>query len=271
MELDRSIQHGAVVSFAMELLSTDLATYMRSESDRCRRHACRWMAQIALGIESLHEMGIMHRDIKTENILVDARQNVRIADFGLAHVENKPLHRWGEYASEVSGTPQCMAPEMLQNKGMAGDRMKRYGMAVDWWALGCLLFELESKRHQQLFACEKEVYGYVSWTKRHCRLTQIYPKFEGLRPAAASLLQGLLRISPSLRYSIWEIEKHEYFLRRNGTNEFVDAGVRALERAVRPELVPQSMFMADKPIGSIPGTRQRLRFDWKNPKFGVES
>ncbi|KAF9224969.1 kinase-like protein, partial [Gyrodon lividus] len=211
MELERSIQHDTVVSFAMELMSTDLSTYMHFESDRCKRHARRWMAQIALGIESLHEMGIMHRDIKAENILIDCRENVRIADFGLAHMEKKPLRRWGEYASEFSGTLQCMAPEMLRNKEMPVHRMKRYGLGVDWWALGCLLFELESWRHQQLFASEEEVYGYVSWTKRHCHLTQIYPKFEGLRSPVVSLLEGLLRISPSLRYSIRDLEKHEYF------------------------------------------------------------
>jgi serine/threonine protein kinase len=169
----------------------------------------------ALGIESLHEMGIMHRDIKAENILVDSRENVRIADFGLAHMEKKSLHRWGEYTSEFSGTPQCMAPEMLRNKGLPAHRMKRYGLAVDWWALGCLLFELESWGQvrclvisppfmwlhvawQGLFASEEEVHGYVSWTKGHCRLTQIYPKFEGLAPTVVSLLEG---VSPSAQCS----------------------------------------------------------------------
>ncbi|KAF8843518.1 kinase-like protein [Paxillus ammoniavirescens] len=215
MELERSMQHDMVVSFAMELMSFDLSTYMHYKSGRCKRNARRWMAQIALGIESLHEMGIMHRDIKAENILVDSRENVRIADFGLAHMETTSLHRWGEYVSEFSGTVQCMAPEMLRNKGLPPYRMKRYGLAVDWWALGCLLFELES-RGQGLFASEEEVHGYVSWTKRHCRLTQIYPKFEGLAPNVVSLLEGLLRISPSLRYSIQDLERHEYFHRRNG-------------------------------------------------------
>ncbi|KIJ64749.1 hypothetical protein HYDPIDRAFT_89444 [Hydnomerulius pinastri MD-312] len=216
MELERSMQHDNVISFAMELMSTDLSNYMYYESERCKRHARRWTAQIALGIESLHAMGIMHRDIKSENILVDARENVRIADFGLAHMESKPLHRWGEYASEFSGTPQCMAPEIFRNKAKPAEQMKRYGMAVDWWALGCLLFELESCRHEQLFVNEDEVHGYVSWHKKHCSLTQVYPKFEGLDAPVVGLLEGLLRISPSLRYSIGDLEKHEYFLRRNG-------------------------------------------------------
>ncbi|KAH7883078.1 kinase-like domain-containing protein [Phlebopus sp. FC_14] len=61
-------------------------------------------------------MGIIHCDIKAENILIDPCENVRITDFGLAYISQHPLHSWRAYTSEVSGTLQCMAPEMLRNK-----------------------------------------------------------------------------------------------------------------------------------------------------------
>lgn len=95
-------------------------------------------------------MGIIHRDIKSENILIDSRENVRITDFGLSYLEptGQPLCQENKYAIDFLGTPPYMAPEVLRNKEVPFHRMRRYGIAVDWWALGCILFELESRDHQ---------------------------------------------------------------------------------------------------------------------------
>lgn len=159
-------------------------------------------------------MGILHRDIKSENILIDCRENVRIIDFGLSYLESsgKPLRQGSEYAIEFLGTPPYMAPEVLRNKGISTRRRKRYGTAVDWWALGCILFELESQDHmvrclqvsecypplretyrnlQLLFNTEEDVHAYVSWTQRPCQLEQMYPRFEGLDPVVVNLLEGV--------------------------------------------------------------------------------
>lgn len=88
-------------------------------------------------------MGIIHRDIKTENILIDTRENIRIIDFGLAcsATSRKPV-------TDFLGTPPYMAPEVLRNKGRPIHRRRHYGKAVDWWGLGCILFELQSRDHQ---------------------------------------------------------------------------------------------------------------------------
>jgi serine/threonine protein kinase len=95
-------------------------------------------------------MGIIHRDIKSENILIDPRENIRIIDFGLSCLvpTGKPFRQGSGYALEFLGTPPYIAPEVLRNKGMPTHRKRPYGMAVDWWALGCILFELESPDHQ---------------------------------------------------------------------------------------------------------------------------
>ena len=162
-------------------------------------------------------MGIIHRDIKSENILIDSRENIRIIDFGLTYLVpiNEPLRQGDEHAPiEFLGTPPYIAPEVLRNKGMPTHRKKPYDMAVDWWALGCILFELESRDHQVqyleasepcslphqtgrtrtpqlLFDTEEDVHEYVAWTQRPCQLEQMYPSFEGLDPVVVHLLQGV--------------------------------------------------------------------------------
>jgi serine/threonine protein kinase len=98
----------------------------------------------ALGINALHTMGIIHRDIKSDNILIDVQENVRIADFGLSYIDKdpKPLHAWRGYSSDFTGTIDCMAPEIWPN--LTEPDSVKYGAPIDWWAFGRVLYELIS-------------------------------------------------------------------------------------------------------------------------------
>jgi serine/threonine protein kinase len=102
----------------------------------------------ALGINALHEMGIIHRDIKAENILIAVRENMRIADFGLSYVDENegPLDRQWAYMTSAVETTYCMAPEILHSRFKS--RPIQYGTPVDWWALGCVVYQLILKRHK---------------------------------------------------------------------------------------------------------------------------
>jgi serine/threonine protein kinase len=99
----------------------------RFPEERARYYA----AQIVLALEYVHKLGVIYRDLKPENVLLDQIGNVRLTDFGLSK-EGVSDHATG--ANSFCGTPEYIAPEVLLRQG--------HGRAVDWWSLGALLYEM---------------------------------------------------------------------------------------------------------------------------------
>ncbi|KAG1797535.1 kinase-like domain-containing protein, partial [Suillus variegatus] len=154
MGLELSFQTKNDICFAMDLMAGDLSKYMKDRSSDCSKHALRWAAQIVRGCprdSHLHEIGIMHRDIKAENILIDIRENVRVADYGLCYVheDKSPLDRGRVYTTSAVGTTYCMAPEVLRN--VLDPNSVEYGIPVDWWSFGCVVYQLFSENHKARF------------------------------------------------------------------------------------------------------------------------
>ena len=139
-----------------------------------------YLAELVLALDHLHAaVGVVYRDLKPENCLLDARGHLLLTDFGLSAV---PANGDGTCRS-VLGTVDYMAPEVV--RGAA------YGAAVDWWSLGALGFDLLTGDPPFRAA------NYQAVQQKVLRVKPRFPPFVG--PDARDLLTRLLRKDPAKR------------------------------------------------------------------------
>ena len=103
-----------------------LSTGGRFDAVRAQFYA----AEIASGMGHLHSLGIIYRDLKPENLILDANGHIRITDFGLS----KEGVEGDKDVGSFCGTPEYLAPEVLKREP--------YGKVVDWWSYGTLVYEM---------------------------------------------------------------------------------------------------------------------------------
>jgi serine/threonine protein kinase len=101
------------------------------------RAAAELVAKLARAVHHAHEHGVLHRDLKPSNILLTPEGQPKIADFGLAKLQEAPNVDLNATASGVIiGTPRYMAPEQ------AAGKVKELGPGVDIYCVGAILYEL---------------------------------------------------------------------------------------------------------------------------------
>ncbi|KAF9802368.1 hypothetical protein SFRURICE_009050 [Spodoptera frugiperda] len=131
VELVYAFQTGGKLYLILEYLSGgELFMHLEREGIFLEDTAGFYLSEIILALEHLHSLGIIYRDLKPENVLLDAQGHVKLTDFGLCkeHIQE------GIVTHTFCGTIEYMAPEILTRSG--------HGKAVDWWSLGALMYDM---------------------------------------------------------------------------------------------------------------------------------
>uniref|UniRef100_G3QA73 non-specific serine/threonine protein kinase n=1 Tax=Gasterosteus aculeatus aculeatus TaxID=481459 RepID=G3QA73_GASAC len=179
-----------------------------------------YIGEIILALEHLHKLGIVYRDIKLENILLDSEGHVVLTDFGLS----KEFLEEEERTYSFCGTIEYMAPEIIRGKS-------GHGKSVDWWSLGILMFELLTGASPFTLEGERNSQSEV-------RILRCDPPFPSMiEPTAQDLLRKLLVKDPHRRLGSGprgseDIKAHAFF---KGLN-WADLAQRKVQSPFRPEL-----------------------------------
>ncbi|XP_022090555.1 calcium-independent protein kinase C-like isoform X4 [Acanthaster planci] len=177
-----------------------------------------YAAEVILALQFLHRHGVIYRDLKLDNILLDNDGHCKLADFGMC----KEGIMNGRTTATFCGTPDYIAPEILHELD--------YGPSVDWWALGVLMYEMmagqppfEADNEDDLFDCilHEDV---------------LYPVW--LSKEATSILKAFMEKNPAKRLGCVESQGGENAIRQHPF--FSDISWERLEQLkVEPPFKPK--------------------------------
>ena len=183
----------------MEYISGgNLQNFVKKRRKLCEKTARILYRQLIQGIKYIHSKGIVHRDIKLENILLDLNNIVKICDFGVGKLTQK-----GQKLSDQCGTPVYMAPEIIKGDGYEG-------FPVDVWSSGIALYIMLS--------------GNIPFNRdkihdlQSAILNLPYKKIDDISDNANNLLEHILEKDPNKRYTPDDILEHPWMNENSGNN-----------------------------------------------------
>lgn len=109
----------------------DLGDYLEAEDCFNEEKARFYISEVILAIEDLHKRGIIYRDLKPDNIVLDKEGHAKLADFGLS---KEGMEKYDNFTKSFCGSYAYLAPEMIKKHG--------HTMTIDWYLLGVVIYEL---------------------------------------------------------------------------------------------------------------------------------
>ncbi|KAI9276552.1 kinase-like domain-containing protein [Sporodiniella umbellata] len=175
----------------IEYAGKELFNYIVEKGKMSEEDARRFFQQIICAVEYCHRHKIVHRDLKPENLMLDANNNVKIADFGLSN-----FMKDGDFLKTSCGSPNYAAPEVISGKLYAGPE-------VDVWSCGVILYVMLCGRlpfdDEYIPTLFKKINGGIYKMPSH------------LSSETKELLMSMLVVDPLKRITIQEIRKNEWF------------------------------------------------------------
>jgi len=171
----------------------ELFTHLRKAGKFPNDVAKFYAAEIITCISYIHSNGIVYRDLKPENVLLDNRGHIKLTDFGFAKVIKD--RTW-----TLCGTPEYLAPEIILSTG--------HGKGVDWWALGILIYEMLVGYPPFFHDTPFKIYEKILQGKIE------FPRF--LDTSAKDLIKKLLKKDKTkrigcLKNGVDDIKNHKWF------------------------------------------------------------
>lgn len=242
VNLNYSFQTPDKLYFIMDYINGgELFYHLQKEHKFTPERVKFYCAEIVLGLEYLHNSGVIYRDLKPENILLTDDGHICMTDFGIS---KQGLLAEDSRTATFCGTPEYLAPEVLEGKG--------YTKAVDWWSFGTLMYEMLTGLPPFYSQDVQQMYFKIMHAKLEIP--------EHLDEATKSMVVGLLERDPNKRLADAAIIKaHPYFA---GTE-----WDKILRKEVKPPFIPpvkgkldvsmvDPAFTSEKPTisdGSDPG------------------
>ncbi|KAH9926471.1 kinase-like domain-containing protein [Fomitopsis serialis] len=179
------------IIIVLEYAGGELFNYIVEHGRMPEHKARRFFQQIISGIDYSHHLKIVHRDLKPENVLLDADQNVKIADFGLSN-EIKD----GDFLKTSCGSPNYAAPEVIRGGLYTGPE-------IDVWSCGVILY---------VMLCGRLPFEDEDVTSLFTKISQgVYTMPIHLSPDAQSLISRMLAVDPVKRITVPEILQHPFY------------------------------------------------------------
>ncbi|KAG8005510.1 Protein kinase C theta type [Nibea albiflora] len=179
--------------FVMEYLNGgDLMFHIQNCHKFDLHRATFYAAEIICGLQFLHSKGIIYRDLKLDNVLLDSEGHIKIADFGMCKENMQEDLR----TSTFCGTPDYIAPEILLGQ--------KYNSSVDWWSFAVLLYEMLIGQSPFHGRDEEELFQSIRTDN------PVYPRW--LTKDAKDILVKLFVREPEERLGVkGNIREHNFF------------------------------------------------------------
>lgn len=194
VNLNYSFQSPDKLYFVMDYVNGgELFFHLQQNKKFTEERARFYCAEIVLGLEYLHNSGVLYRDLKPENLLLTGDGHICMTDFGIS---KEGLHCEDDRTATFCGTPEYLAPEVLEGV--------QYGKPVDWWSFGTLMFEMLTGLPPFYDSDVQKMYQKIMTAKLS------FPPTIGAE--ARDLLEKLLTRDPEQRLSEPAmIKKHPWF------------------------------------------------------------